>query len=521
MLTSTAARASARSLATAVHAAASPHASPPTDDTVDVLIVGGSMVGLSLAAELGECVCVWRGRTSVRAPDIRFLFIDAQFFYRRAVFLNPPLPPSPATSPATRHLSVLVTDRAPAPDLATPLPPIPPLRVSTLAPASTALLSRVGAWPSLAPPTGAASPFDAMQVWDATQGGGGCVRYEAADRGGGWWPGAGVDAAPSPSSSSSSSTPSSSVLGHVADNDAIVRALLAAARSSPYPPAEAWGGELRELVLPPYSGRRAAGVPLARATLADGRSLTARLVVGADGAASRVRAAAGLRTYGHGYGRCAVVATVATLETHSTAWQRFLEGGPLALLPLRGGASGVVWTVRPSVAAQLTAMDGAAFAAAVDAAFSHGPPPRHGRYHPPPRVLPLPGAPSPASFPLRLLAAGRYVAPRVALVGDAARAVHPLAGQGANLGFSDAAALASTLAAGARAGVDPGDDAWLAAKYDEPRRAAARGMQVALDGLSTVFGPQTGPLASLRGLGLAAVDALPPLRAAVVRYASG
>ena len=412
-----------------------------------------------------------------------------------------------------------MTDRAPAPDPAAPLPPIPPLRVSTLAPASTALLSRVGAWPSLAPPTGAAAPFDAMQVWDATAGGGGCVRYEAADRGGGWWLGASDDAAPP--SPSSSSPPPSSVLGHVADNDAIVRALLAACRASPSPPSEAWGGGVREVVLPPYSGRRANGVALARATLADGRPLSARLVVGADGASSRVRAAAGLRTYGHGYGRCAVVATVSTGQRHSTAWQRFLDGGPLALLPLRGGASGVVWTVRPSVAAELTALDGAAFAAAVDAALSDGAPPRHGRYQPPPRVLPLPGAPPPASFPLRLLAAGRYVAPRVALIGDAARAVHPLAGQGANLGFSDAATLASTLAAGARSGVDPGDDAWLAARYGEPRRAAARGMQVALDGLGAIFAPQTGPLASLRGLGLAAVDALPPLRAAVVRYASG
>jgi 2-polyprenyl-6-methoxyphenol hydroxylase-like FAD-dependent oxidoreductase len=140
---------------------------------------------------------------------------------------------------------------------------------------------------------------------------------------------------------------------------------------------------------------------------------------------------------------------------------------------------------------------------------------------PPPRVLPLAGAPAPASFPLRLLAAGTYVAPRVALVGDAARAVHPLAGQGANLGFADAACLASALAEGAAAGVDPGDAAWLSLKYDAPRRRAAATMQAALDGLAAVFGPQTGPLAVARGVGLAAVDALAPVRAAVVRFASG
>jgi len=406
------------------------------------------------------------------------------------------LPPLLATAPATRRLTVALADAAPAPDVTSPPPAVPPLRVSTLSPASVATLDRARAWPAVAPH---ATPFADMQVWDAAGASGACVRYSADDGGGG---GAG--------------------LGVVADNAAVCAALLAAARASPAPPLEFFDcGPLTVLDLPPYAA--AGGAPLARATFARAAApLTARLVVGADGARSAVRAAAGFRVTTKDYGRAAVVATVRTAAPHATAWQRFLPDGPLALLPLRGGYSGVVWTVRPGRAAELVGLGADAFAAAVDAALAGAPaPPTRGRFLAPPRVLPAPGAPAPASFPLRAVTAGRTVRPRLALAGDAARSIHPLAGQGANLGLADASALASALAAACTAGVDPGDAAWLEARFGAPRRAAAGAVAAAVDGLATLFAPQAGPLATARALGVAAIDACPPARAAIVRFAAG
>ena len=406
------------------------------------------------------------------------------------------LPPLLATAPATRRLTVALADAAPAPDVTSPPPAVPPLRVSTLSPASVATLDRARAWPAVAPH---ATPFADMQVWDAAGASGACVRYSADDGGGG---GAG--------------------LGVVADNAAVCAALLAAARASPAPPLEYFDcGPLTALDLPPYAA--AGGAPLARATFARAAApLTARLVVGADGARSAVRAAAGFRVTTKDYGRAAVVATVRTAAPHATAWQRFLPDGPLALLPLRGGYSGVVWTVRPGRAAELVGLGADAFAAAVDAALAGAPaPPTRGRFLAPPRVLPAPGAPAPASFPLRAVTAGRTVRPRLALAGDAARSIHPLAGQGANLGLADASALASALAAACAAGVDPGDAAWLEDRFGAPRRAAAGAVAAAVDGLATLFAPQAGPLATARALGVAAIDACPPARAAIVRFAAG
>ena len=406
------------------------------------------------------------------------------------------LPPLLATAPATRRLTVALADAAPAPDVTSPPPAVPPLRVSTLSPASVATLDRARAWPAVAPH---ATPFADMQVWDAAGASGACVRYSADDGGGG---GAG--------------------LGVVADNAAVCAALLAAARASPAPPLEYFDcGPLTALDLPPYAA--AGGAPLARATFARAAApLTARLVVGADGARSAVRAAAGFRVTTKDYGRAAVVATVRTAAPHATAWQRFLPDGPLALLPLRGGYSGVVWTVRPGRAAELVGLGADAFAAAVDAALAGAPaPPTRGRFLAPPRVLPAPGAPAPASFPLRAVTAGRTVRPRLALAGDAARSIHPLAGQGANPGLADASALASALAAACTAGVDPGDAAWLEARFGAPRRAAAGAVAAAVDGLATLFAPQAGPLATARALGVAAIDACPPARAAIVRFAAG
>ncbi len=256
---------------------------------------------------------------------------------------------------------------------------------------------------------------------------------------------------------------------------------------------------------------------------------------------------AGIRTLGWRYGQSAVVGTVATPQ-HATAWQRFLPSGPLALLPSRGeGYSGVVWTTTPARAQALAACSDDAFAAAVDAALQGdadsedarvadpdalgsaiaaaarvlggalaAPPPP---WLPPPRVSAAPGARR-AAFPLGFSHAARYSAPRLALLGDAAHAVHPLAGQGLNLGIADAVALARCLADGVAAGRDLGEGALLEA-YGRSAAAANAPMLAALDALQRLFGAHSPAVAALRSAGLGAVNALPGVRRAIIRYAVG
>jgi len=443
------------------------------------------------------------------------------------------------------------------------------VRVSTLTPATIAQLDRLGAWARLSP---AAAPFDAMAVWDGA--GTGAVHYNAADgRGGGGGGGGGVGGAlgsvarglaataaaalglprppPAPFAAPPPPlNPATAWLGAVAENEAVSAALLAALRASPAPPEEAWAcGGLAALTLPPYTRGPGAGAtsPLAVLTLGDGptaRTLAARLVVGADGAGSAARRAAGLRVVEKSYGASAVVGTVSYAPgtppaSRRTAFQVFLSGGPLALLPLRGGHASVVWTLPPGEAAGLVAKgraSPAAFAAAVDGALRRGEAgpagtwPGRATAPAPPHVVPPAGGggapPAPGAFPLRLRLAPRWVRPRFALLGDAAHAVHPLAGQGVNLGFGDAASLGEALARAVAAGGDVGATApTLGAHYQGTRRPATATWVAALDGLATAFSgspaSQTGIAAALRGAGLRVVSAVGPARAAIVRFASG
>lgn len=391
-------------------------------------------------------------------------------------------------------------------------------------------------------------------------------------------------------------------MGSVAENEAIVKSLLAAVRASPAPPTEFLGcGGLEGLSLPreeepaspSSSPSSSALLPLARLSFSSSfPPLSARLVVGADGARSAVRALSGIRDspWGRDYAAAAVVATVRLEEgggeergesgfggnggeseesdvgssrpstsasassspgephraKRNVAWQRFLSTGPLALLPLRDSYWSVVWSTTPQHARELSeagARSPEEFAAAVDRALRRSgegeearggeetapppPPPPHRcrRRRPsllPARVLPAPGAPDPRSFPLRRSSAGTFVLPRLALVGDAAHSVHPLGGQGVNLGLGDASRLASFLAEAASVGADPGADVTaLERGYGGPRRLATEAMGAALDGLQRVFGPQRGALAEARAAALAGIDGSGPLRSAIVRYAMG
>ncbi|KAK9816974.1 hypothetical protein WJX72_007658 [[Myrmecia] bisecta] len=404
----------------------------------------------------------------------------------------------------TSQLRVALVDRQ-APASTFKPPPVPELRVSTVTPATIDVLRRIGAWEDLQPPRSAA--FATMQVWD--YGGNSFVRYNAAD--------AGAD-----------------TLGHVVENNVLLVALLRLLRPPHANVDTFWPASVRSLKLPDYS--KAAGWnPLAEVQLDSGQTLHARLVVGADGGRSHIRSLAGLRTTGWSYNQRGVVGTVRTQTPNQVAWQRFLPSGPLALLPVRDGYSNVVWSTTPQHARQLEAASPAGFAAAVNEALSGGPRPAQSSlvtsllssqprpdatFLEPPTVEEAPG-PSARSFPLTLCHAGRYVRPRLALVGDAAHAIHPLAGQGVNLGFGDVQALVDTLADAVSCGTDLGDILLLEGQYERPRQRANTAMMAAIDSLKHVFTPQSGPLASLRGLGLDVVNLTPAVKGRILSYAMG
>lgn len=243
----------------------------------------------------------------------------------------------------------------------------------------------------------------------------------------------------------------------------------------------------------------------ARLSLQDGRELGAKLVIGADGARSLVREQAGIAVADRPYGQMAVVANFACGRAHRhTAFQWFQGGPVLALLPLPGEHVSMVWSVGEEQAARLLALAPDALCGEV-AAASAGALGELGLVTPP------------RAFPLRRLAAQRMVAPRAALAGDAAHVIHPLAGQGANLGLQDACALAAVLA-GREPQRDPGDLALLR-RYERARAGDVLAMEATVHGLYRLFGATAGPLARLRNAGLNLADRLPVLKNLLMRQA--
>lgn len=343
------------------------------------------------------------------------------------------------------------------------------LRVFALAPASVALLERLGAWPRVAAMRACA--YRTMRVWERDRRDE--LSFDAAMVGAG-------------------------VLGHIVE-DRVLKAALWATLDE----AKA----IRRLC-PARVLRCEPGAGDTRVELDDGRRIRARLVVAADGAASPLREAAGLALDATPYGQRAVVAHVRTARAHEdTAWQRFTPQGTLALLPLADGRVSVVFSLKDARATAVLALDDAAFRAAIAEASDA----RLGEV--------LETTPR-AAYPLRLQLARRYAGPRLALVGDAAHVFHPLAGQGLNLGLLDAAALAEVLGAAARAREDLGAAAVLA-RYEQWRRGevarAARAFEL-LDGL---FRSDVGPLPWLRRTGLSLVQRIGPLRRELALHASG
>src|SRR5262249_14480264 len=236
-----------------------------------------------------------------------------------------------------------------------------------------------------------------------------------------------------------------------------------------------------------------------------GSRLTAALAVGADGAESPARKQMQIAAREGEVRQRAVVCHVRTASPHRhTAWQRFLRSGPIALLPLHDGRSSIVWTTTPDHAAELVGLPEHEFCEAVETAVDG--------------VLgSVEAASARADFPLRSVHAECYVLPRFALVGDAAHAVHPLAGQGVNLGFLDCAALAQTLDA---ATGDPGE-LKLLRQYERWRKGENLLMLSALDGLNGLFSNHNPMLGFLRRNGLSLVDRLGPVKSLFMRRALG
>lgn len=349
----------------------------------------------------------------------------------------------------------------------------PGLRVSALSEASRRVLEACGAWDEIA--AGRVSPYAHMRVWDGAipAGGPGAIRFDAAEV-----------AAP--------------LLGHIVENELVRQALRnALLRLGNVKLLD--GARLESLTLGPER---------AELGIEDGRRLYARLVVGADGAGSPSRELAGLEVTGHEYEQRAVVCNLRCQLPHGeTAWQRFLPEGPIALLPLPGGRVSIVWSTTPARAEALLAADDQEFRAAVAEAADGclG------------EVL---EAGPRAAFPLRMRHAPVYTRARYALVGDAAHTVHPLAGQGVNLGFLDAAALAEIVTGGLAAGRDPGDPALLR-RYERWRKPENVLAMRAFDGINRLFSSDSPALGTIRRAGFTMVDRLAPLKGVFIRRAMG
>jgi 2-octaprenylphenol hydroxylase len=351
-------------------------------------------------------------------------------------------------------------------------------RVSALTPASRLWLETLGAWGGVTQRRTA--PFRHMHVWDAD--GTGAISFDAGEV-------------------------NETALGHIVENGLLHASLLHAlerhANIQVVSPAHVTG----------FARSVEADDKLIRIDLSDGRRLLTRLLVGADGGESPVRQWTGIRCRSWDYQHEAVVATIQTEHSHqATAWQIFHSSGPLALLPLASDETGqhycsIVWSTSPAHAAELLQLDDDTFAAAVSRASEE----RLGR---------VVAAGPRASLPLRARHADDYVAPGVALIGDAAHTIHPLAGQGVNLGFSDARVLAEELLRAAERGLPPAYPATLA-RYQRRRKGENLAMLAAMEGFKQLFARPELPVRLLRNTGLRLVDQAGPLKRLVMREAMG
>jgi 2-octaprenyl-6-methoxyphenol hydroxylase len=244
------------------------------------------------------------------------------------------------------------------------------------------------------------------------------------------------------------------------------------------------------------------------AKLTGGATISARLLVAADGAHSRIRERAGIRTTGWDYGQSAIVATVAhERDHHGRAEEHFLPAGPFAILPLTGRRSSIVWTEEAREADRLIGLPDGEFHCELEKRF--------GLHLGEIRV-----AGPRRTYPVGLSVARRFIAKRIALVGDAAHVIHPIAGQGLNLGLRDVAALAEAVADAARLGLDVGG-ADVLDRYQRWRRFDTMAMGIATDGLNRLFSNESDVLRLVRDIGLGLVERAPAVKNFFIREAAG
>ncbi|QNP39844.1 FAD-dependent oxidoreductase [Lysobacter solisilvae (ex Woo and Kim 2022)] len=360
----------------------------------------------------------------------------------------------------------LVEAREPAPWRAEQ----PDLRVYAFAPDNTALLDELGVWKAIA--DARVQPYRGMRVWDAA--GGDALRFEADAFG-------------------------RRELGWIVENGLLVDRLW-----------QALPGAGVRVLCPAQLVALEQDADQATLELGDGMRLRARLVLAADGGDSKLRALAGIDTYTHDYGQNGLVAFVDHELPHEAAcWQRFLPTGPIAFLPFGGDGrrSSIVWTLPETEAVRLQQVDDATFLRELEHAFAG-------------TLGALTGVSKRVAFPLRRQLAQAHVAGRVAVIGDAAHVVHPLAGQGVNLGLRDVAALRGVLQRQQATGRDPGAAAPLA-RWARERRSENAVAAYSFDGINRLFSNDDLLATLARGPLLGLVGKLPPLRHAFWRRAAG
>ncbi|KAM8807451.1 ubiquinone biosynthesis monooxygenase COQ6, mitochondrial [Eudromia elegans] len=431
----------------------------------DVVVSGGGLVGSAMAAALGH---------------------DIHFRDKRIVLLEAGARKEPGRLPAAYSN-----------------------RVSSVSPGSAALLGSFGAWDHVC--SLRLKSFRRMQVWDACSEA--MITFEKDN----------LDD-----------------MGYIVENDVIMAALTKQLDAVPEQVEVFYSSRAVGYTWPlPQHGCDTS--PWVQIELADGRRLQAKLLIGADGHNSLVRREAAIPNLEHQYDQSAVVATLHLSEAtdNNVAWQRFLPTGPIALLPLCDTASSLVWSTSHEHASELLAMDEERFVDSVNSAFwsniNHTDfidaagamfrsaisvlrpsgtavrqlPPSVAKVDPESRAL----------FPLGLGHATQYVQHRVALIGDAAHRVHPLAGQGVNLGFGDVACLAQQLSAAAFDGKDLGSLKHLL-QFETARQRHNVSLMAATDALKRLYSTRLAPVVLLRTWGLQATNALPPLKEQIVAFAS-
>jgi len=390
----------------------------------DITIVGGGMIGLSLAAALTQ------------QCELNIALVNQQ-----------PLLPAAAMD----------------------FDPVDQ-RFSAINAASEQFLKDLGAWARIM--ERGISPYYRMVVWDA--GGQGAIEFDSRDI-----------ARPH--------------LGHIIANSVLQSALYEQINDQPHV----------DLFCPAQPATLIQDPHLMGLNLANGKTLVSKLLVGADGANSWVRDQAGISLRQWSYQQCALTATVSTEKPHQkTAWQRFLPSGPLAFLPLANPQHcSIVWTVGEEQANYLLTLDKTEFNQKLAESFDW-------------RLGEVQVVGKKTVFPLQMRHVKQYVKPRLALLGDAAHTLHPLAGQGLNLGFADAKYLTEILVAAAQGGDDIGDFRLLR-RYERARKAANWEMIAAVEGFKRLFSNDSVHLSMLRNMGLNLTNKFQLLKSMIMRRAMG